>query len=67
LPRIYHGEVTQPDSNLESSTASLSAAETIKAYDASSKHSRSNSFAQHVRILTLLQEVYVLNVLVSHQ
>ena len=54
LPRIYHGEVTQPDSNLESSTASLSAAETIKAYDASSKHSRNNSFTQSGRILTLI-------------
>ena len=39
LPRIYHGEVTQPDSNHERSTASWGTADTFMAYDASSNHS----------------------------
>ena len=41
LPRIYHGEVTQPDSNHERSTASWGTADTFMAYDASSNHSAS--------------------------
>ena len=39
LPRIYHGEVTQSDSNHERSTASWGTADTIMAYDASCNHS----------------------------
>ena len=39
LPRIYHGEVTQSDSNHERSTAGWGTADTFMAYDASSNHS----------------------------